>query len=104
MISDHPMTRVCLQSSVLVCSRLLFLCLLFFFVNSKHKAVTIGFFFTDMFRSLNMSVKKKPIVTAHAVVKLRCKKETMESWQQSARKEPHAFASSFSFSFIFPLL
>ena len=26
-------------------------------INSKHKAVTIDFFFTDMFRSLNLQVR-----------------------------------------------
>ena len=39
----------------------------------------------------------------HAIIKLRCKKETVESWQQSTRKGSHAFASSFSFSFILSL-
>ena len=37
----------------------------------------------------------------HAIVKIRCKKETMESWQQSTKKGEHAFVFSFSFSFIF---
>ena len=44
------------------------------------------------------------VVITHAIVKLRCKKESVESWQQSTRKGPHAFVFSFSFSFIFPLL
>ena len=43
------------------------------------------------------------VVVTHAIVKIRCKKETMESWQQSTRKGPHAFVSIF-LSFIFPLL
>ena len=43
-------------------------------------------------------------VITHAIVKIRCKKETVESWRQSTRKGQHAFVFSFSFSFIFPRL
>ena len=45
------------------------------------------------------------VVITHAIVKLRCKKETVENWHGSSQpswKRPHAFVFSFSFSFIFP--
>ena len=44
------------------------------------------------------------VVIPHAIIKIRCKKEAMESWQQSTRKGQKEIVFSFSFSLIFPLL
>ena len=45
------------------------------------------------------------VVISHAIVKIRCKKETVESWQKltTARKGSHTFVLLHSFSFIFSL-
>ena len=63
-----------------------------------------AWFTTAFFFEWSILLAHQLVVITLAIVKIRCKKETVESWQQSTRKGAHAFVFSFSFPFIFPLL
>ena len=60
----------------------------------KHGLPTPSFFEWSSFLAHRL------VVITHAIVKLRCKKETVESWQQSTKLEKTAHNSSSRFPFL----